>query len=245
MRSTGPESVTHFDVSRPNVARVYDVLLGGKDNFAADRAAAGQLLEAVPDAAVAARENRAFLSRAVRFLCQEAGIRQFLDLGAGLPAAGAVHEMTEGAVPPAQVVYADNDPMVLRHAEALISGQMWAEAVHADLRQPRLLLTQPAVQRLINLAEPVAVLLVAVLHFLDEADDPYVVVDYLKDQIAPGSYVANIDIATADHIPAEAASRARKVDQGASAPGVTRPAVDIGAILRRTIDGEPRPGQHL
>ena len=230
MSSTGPESVTHFDVSRPNVARVYDVLLGGKDNFAADREAAGQLLEAVPDAAVAARENRAFLSRAVRFLCQEAGIRQFLDLGAGLPAAGAVHEMTEGAVPPAQVVYADNDPMVLRHAEALISGQMWAEAVHADLRQPRLLLTQPAVQRLINLAEPVAVLLVAVLHFLDEADDPYAVVDYLKDQIAPGSYVV-ISHVTADHIPAEAASRARKVYEGASAPGVTRPRAQIAQFF--------------
>jgi hypothetical protein len=219
-----------FDPTVPNVARVYDYLLGGKDNFAADRDAAASLLEAVPGAAVAARENRAFLGRAVRFLCQEAGIRQFLDLGAGLPAAGAVHEMVEGAVPPAQVVYADNDPMVLRHAESLIGGQMWAEAVHADLRQPRLLLAQPALQRLVNLAEPVAVLLVAVLHFLDDADDPYAVVDYLKDQIAPGSYVV-ISHVTADHIPLEAAVRARAAYASASAPGVTRSHAQIARFF--------------
>jgi hypothetical protein len=109
--TTGPPPLAQpgLDVSVPNVARVYDVLLGGKENFPADRQTAAKLLAAVPEAAVAARENRAFLGRAVRFLYQEAGIRQFLDIGAGLPAAGSVHEMTEGAVPPARVVYADHD----------------------------------------------------------------------------------------------------------------------------------------
>jgi hypothetical protein len=146
------------------VARVYDHLLGGKDNFAADRKAAAALLKAVPGAAVAARENRAFLSRAVRFLAEEAGVRQFLDIGAGLPSAGAVHQLVQGVVPQARVVYADYDPVVLRHAEVLIGQELGTGAVRADLRQPGALLVQPTLQRLIDLGDPVAVLLVAVLH---------------------------------------------------------------------------------
>jgi hypothetical protein len=212
------------------VARVYDVLLGGKENFPADRQTAAKLLEAVPGAAVAARENRAFLGRAVRFLCEEAGIRQFLDIGADLPAAGSVHEMTEGAVPPARVVYADHDPQVVRHAQALIGDRLRAGAVLADLRDPQALLAQPAVQRLVNLAEPVAVLLVAVLHFLGNRDDPWAVVNYLKDQIAPGSYLV-ISHVTADHIPLDAATRAWAAYQGASAPGVARCRYDIERFL--------------
>jgi len=111
-----------LDVTTANVARVYDCLLGGKDNFAADREAAAKLLDAVPGAAVAARENRAFLGRAVRFLAEDAGIGQFLDLGAGLPSARAVHEIVRGNVPVPRVVYADYDPVVIRHAEALLGG---------------------------------------------------------------------------------------------------------------------------
>ena len=195
---TSPQR-TGLDVTVPNVARVYDVLLGGRNNLAADRQVAEKLLAAVPGAAVAARENRAFLARAVRFLCQEAGIRQFIDIGAGLPAGGSVHEITEGAVPPPRVVYADNDLMVLRHADALIGGRLNVEAVHADLRQPRWLLTQPAVQRVIDLSQPVAILLVAVLHFLSGQEDPHAVVNYLKDQVAPGSYLV-VSHVTAEHI---------------------------------------------
>jgi hypothetical protein len=146
-----------------NVARVYDVLLGGKDNFAADRQAADKLLDAVPGAAVAARENRAFLGRAVRFLAEEAGVRQFLDIGAGLPAARAVHEIVAGCVPPPRVVYVDNDPVVVRHAEVLAGGVLGVDAIRADLRQPWELFAQPTVRSLINLAEPMAILLVAVL----------------------------------------------------------------------------------
>jgi hypothetical protein len=219
-----------FDATVANVARVYNCLLGGQDNFAADRQAAATLLAAVPGAALAARENRAFLSRAVRFLCQDAGIRQFIDIGAGLPAGGSVHEITEGAVPPARVVYADNDLEVLRHADVLTGGRLNVEAVHADLRQPRWLLTQPAVQRVINLAEPVAVLLVAVLHFLSDQEDPYAVVNYLKDQMAPGSYLV-ISHVTADHIPAAAARQARQAYEGASAPGVPRSRGDIARFF--------------
>jgi hypothetical protein len=175
---TSPQR-TGLDVTVPNVARVYDVLLGGRNNFAADRQVAEKLLAAVPGAAVAARENRAFLARAVRYLCCRVGIRQFLDVGAGLPTGGSVHEIVEGAVPPARVVYADNDPEVVRQAEALAGGRLGVEAVHADLRQPHWLLAQPGVQRQVNLAEPVAVLLVAVLHFLRNHDDPWAVVNYL------------------------------------------------------------------
>jgi S-adenosyl methyltransferase len=125
-----------FNPNAPNVARIYDRLLGGKDNLAADRQAVARLLEAVPEAAVAARDNRAFLGRAVRFLAGEAGVRQFLDIGAGLPTARAVHEIVAGREPPPRVVYVDNDPVVVRHAEALVGGVLGVDAIRADLRQP-------------------------------------------------------------------------------------------------------------
>ena len=210
-----------FNPTVPNVARVYDVLLGGKDNFAADRQAAARLLEAVPGAAVAARENRAFLGRAVWFLAEDAGIRQFLDLGAGLPAARAVHEIVAGAVPPPRVIYADNDPVVVRHAEALTGQAPGVTAIQADLRQPGDLLSYLTWRHLIDLAQPVAVLLVAVLHFLEDHEDPWSVVNVLKDQVAPGSYFV-ISHVTADHLPPAAAQGAREAYAGASAPGVAR-----------------------
>jgi S-adenosyl methyltransferase len=218
-----------FDPNIPNVARVYDVLLGGKDNFAADREAAAKLLAAVPGAAVAARENRAFLGRAVRFL-EEAGIRQFLDIGAGMPAARAVHEIVSGAVPPPQVVYADYDPVVIRHAEAMLGGASGVAAVQADLRRPRDLLSYLTWRHLIDLAQPIAVLLVAVLHFLEDHEDPWAVVNVLKDQVAPGSYFV-ISHVTVDHLPAAAAQGAREAYAGASAPGVARSREQIAGFF--------------
>jgi hypothetical protein len=211
-----------FDPTVPNVARVYDVLLGGKDNFAADRQAAAKLLEAVPGAAVAARENRAFLGRAVRFLAREAGICQFLDLGTGLPTAGSVHEIAQADDPrQVRVVYADYDPVVVRHAEALLGGSLTAAVVRADLRQPWELFAQPTVRTLINLAEPVAILLVAVLHFIEDHEDPWATVNCYKDLMAPGSYLV-VSHVTADHLSAEAAAQAQAAYAGASAPGVPR-----------------------
>jgi S-adenosyl methyltransferase len=211
-----------LDITVPNVARVYDVLLGGKDNFLADRHAAEQLLAAVPTAAVAARENRAFLARAVRFLAREAGICQFLDVGTGLPTGGSVHEIAQAEDPRrVRVVYADCDSVVVRHAEALVGDSLTVAVTNADLRQPRWLLTNPTVQSLINLAEPVAVLLVAVLHFLEDREDPWSTVNCIKDLVAPGSYIV-ISHVTDDHISTEAARRARQIYQGASAPGVAR-----------------------
>jgi hypothetical protein len=210
-----------LDVTIPNVARVYDRLLGGKDNFAADRQAAARLLEAVPGAAVAARENRAFLGRAVRFLAEEAGVRQFLDIGAGLPAARAVHEIVVGCVPPPRVVYVDSDSMVVRHAEALAGGVLGVDVIRADLREPWDLFARPAVRALINLAEPVAILLVGVLHFVEDREDPWAVVNCYKDMMAPGSFLV-ISHVTADHLSPGAARQAQAVYDGASAPGVPR-----------------------
>ncbi len=219
-----------FDPNVPNVARVYDVLLGGKDNFAADRQAATMLLEAVPGAAVAARENRAFLGRAVRFLAEEAGIRQFLDIGAGLPSARAVHEIVHGCVPMARVVYVDHDPVVVRHAEALLGGSLTTAVVRSDLRRPWELLARPTVRSLISLAEPVAILLVAVLHFTEDHEDPWAVVNCYKDLIAPGSYLV-ISHVTADHLSGDAAREAQAVYNGASAPGTARTREQIAAFF--------------
>jgi hypothetical protein len=214
----------------PNVARVYDCLMGGKDNFAADRQAAARLLEAVPGAAVAARENRAFLGRAVRFLAEEAGVRQFIDIGAGLPAARAVHEIVAGCVPPPRVVYVDNDPVVVRHAEVLAGGVLGVATVRADLRQPWDLFAQPAIRTLINLAEPVAVLLVAVLHFVEDHEDPWALVNCYKDMMAPGSYLV-ISHVTADHLSPDAARQARAVYDSATAPGVPRTREQVASFF--------------
>jgi hypothetical protein len=220
-----------LDVTTANVARVYDVLLGGKDNFATDRRAAAKLLEAVPGAAVAARENRAFLCRAVRFLAGEAGICQFLDIGTGLPAAGSVHEAARACdTRRLRVVYVDYDPVVVRHAEALLGGSLNVAVVQADLRRPRDLLAQPTVRTMIDLAQPVAVLLVAALHFVEDSEDPWAIVDRLKDRMAAGSYLV-ISHVTADHISPGAAQRARDAYAGASAPGVARTRAQVARFF--------------
>jgi len=172
---TGPGSMPDdqvppgVDPAVPTAARIYDYLLGGQDNFAADRAAARHLAELSPEIGQVARANRAFLGRAVRFLAAEAGIRQFLDLGAGLPTNGNVHQVAEAAAAGARVVYVDNDPSVLAHAQALTSGDRTA-VIQADLRDPAAILAHPDTGRLIDLTQPLAVLFVAVLHFVPDPD---------------------------------------------------------------------------
>jgi hypothetical protein len=212
------------------VARIYDALLGGKDNFAADRAAAAELLEAVPGAAAAARENRAFLGRAVRFLAAEAGIRQFLDIGSGLPAAGNVHQIAQEADPLARVLYADCDPVVVLHANVLLANTVTVAAVDADLRYPEDLLNSPAVRALIDFDEPVAVLLVAVLHFLEDRENPQAIVNCIKERLTPGSYLV-VSHVTGDDIPPQATQQARAVYENASAPGVARARDDIARFF--------------
>lgn len=219
-----------LDVTVPNVARIYDWLLGGKDNFAADRKAGQRLLAAVPEAAKAARANRAFLGRAVRFLAEEAGIRQFLDIGTGLPTQGNVHEFAQAADPRARVVYCDNDPIVVTHANALLANNLTVTASQADLRDPDFLFSLPLGRPLIDTSQPLAVLLVAVLHFLRDPDDPWPLVERIKRKLAPGSYVV-ISHVTGDEISTESARAATEVYEGASAPGVVRSQYEIARFF--------------
>jgi len=212
------------------VARIYDVLLGGKENYATDREAAQRLVEAVPDAKRAARDNRAFLGRAVRFLAAEAGIGQFLDIGTGLPTRGNVHEVARSVKPDARVVYCDNDPIVMAHARALLAGTPGVEAVEGDVRYPRHLLTLQAVRDLIDFDQPVAVLLVAVLHFLADSDSPWSAVKCIVDHLAPGSYLV-ISHVTGDEIPEHSVARAREIYAGALVDGAARSRGDIARFF--------------
>ncbi len=176
-----------FDPMVPNVARMYDFLLGGKDHYAADREAVARVLAAAPDAPLMASANRAFLGGAVRLLAGDAGISRFLDIGSGLPTRDNVHEVAQRVNPGADVVYVDHDPVVLAHSRALLATNEHTHACWGDLREPERILN--AAGEYLDLDRPVAVLLVAVLHFLSDADDPYGVVWSLMDAVAPGSYL--------------------------------------------------------
>jgi O-methyltransferase involved in polyketide biosynthesis len=219
-----------FDTSKPNAARLYDYLLGGKDNYAADREAAEELLKAVPDAARAARQNRAFLGRAVQFLARDAGIQQFIDIGTGLPTRANVHEIAQKSVPDARVLYVDNDPVVVVHAQALLADDASTVAINQDLRKPDQILTHPALRALIDLDKPVAILLAAVLHFIPDTEDPYAIAGTLKEPMAPGSYLL-VSHVTGDDVSPEAAEQARKIYENTSTPGVMRPHAEIACFF--------------
>ena len=176
----------YVDASIPNVARIYDYLLGGKDNYSVDRESAMELVRLVPGAIAACHSNRRFLQRAVRFLANEAGVRQFIDIGAGLPTRGNVHEVAQETVPDARVSYIDYDPVVVSHAQALLATNRTVVAINRDLRQPEQIINHPALQALMDFTQPVAILLVAVLHFIADEDNPYGIVDRLKDVHATG-----------------------------------------------------------
>jgi hypothetical protein len=210
-----------FETGIPNVARIYDALLGGKDNFAVDREAALALTAAIPGAARAAHDNRAFLGRAVHYLAAEAGISQFLDTGTGLPTWGSVHEIAQAANPAARVVYVDNDAVVVSHGRALLAKAPGVLAVEGDLRYPRELIGRKEVREVLDFTRPVAVLLVAVLHFLGDSESPWRAVSAITRRLAPGSYVA-VSHVTGDDIPAEAVDRARDIYAGALVQGTAR-----------------------
>jgi hypothetical protein len=178
------------DVTVAHISRVYDYWLGGKDNFAADRIAAERVIAAYPDIVRSARGNRAFLGRAVRYLVREAGVRQFLDIGTGLPAADNTHEVAQSEAPECRVVYVDNDPVVLSHAKALLaSGPDGVTAyVDADLRDLETILAAAA--DVLDFSRPVAVMLVAILQHIGDQDDPYGIVARLVAAVPPGSYLA-------------------------------------------------------
>jgi len=178
------------DASIPSIARMYDYYLGGKDNFASDREAADRLLAVAPEIVTIARANRAFLGRAVRYLAGEAGIRQFLDIGTGLPTQNNVHEVAQEEAPDARVVYVDNDQAVLVHARALLATDPRTVVVDADLLDPETITDHPAVREHLDFDRPVALLLVALLHFISDDDRPYEMVAKLRDALPAGSHLA-------------------------------------------------------
>jgi SAM-dependent methyltransferase len=178
-----------IDTSKANVARVYDYWLGGSHNFQADQDAARTLIAVEPNTRAIMRANRAFLGRAVRFLAGEAGIRQFLDIGSGIPTEQNVHEVAQGAASGARVVYVDMDEVAVAHSRLILEGNPDAAVIQADLHEPEKILADPATQLLIDFAEPVAVLLVAVLHFVPDEAGPARILATLRDALAPGSYL--------------------------------------------------------
>ena len=188
---SGERAPAGIDVSRAHAARMYDFYLGGKDHFAADRATAAKAMASWQSVRTAVRENRAFLGRAVRYLVEEAGIRQFLDIGTGLPSANNVHEVAQAAVPDAHVVYVDNDPIVLAHAKALLTGTTEGRTayIEADLRDPERILRHPTAHEVLDFDRPIALMLVAILHFLPDEENPAGIVRTLVDALPSGSYL--------------------------------------------------------
>ncbi|HEX6523327.1 MAG TPA: SAM-dependent methyltransferase [Streptosporangiaceae bacterium] len=176
--------------SRPSIARVYDCFLGGTDNFAVDREVFARALAIAPESLRSALDNRAFLWRVVHYLAAEAGIRQFLDIGPGLPTRGNVHEAARDATSSARVVYVDNDPMVLAHGRALLAGDRTATMISGDVREPEQILASPPVQALTGSGQPFALLLLGILHHLTDQEDPAGIAARLRRALPPGSYLA-------------------------------------------------------
>jgi S-adenosyl methyltransferase len=220
-----------IDTTRPHPARMYDYFLGGKNNFAEDRAAAEQALKGWGTARTGARENRAFLGRTVRYLVAEAGIRQFLDIGTGLPSTKNVHEVAQDVAPSCRVVYVDNDPIVMAHARALLTSSPEGKTayIHADLREPDEILGDPAAQATLDFSQPVALMLVAILHFVPDSDGAQPAVRTLIDALPSGSYVV-ASHATDEHAPATLAAAGRAYGQGGVA-GQLRTADEFGRLV--------------
>ena len=227
--------------SKPHTARIYDYYLGGKNHFAADREIAEKSLASIPSARVGAREQRAFLGRVVRYLAAEAGIRQFLDIGTGLPTTENVHEVAQAIVPSARVVYVDNDPLVLAHARALLnsSPQGRTAYIHADLRSPAEILAAPVVTEVLDFSQPVALMLVGILHFLEDKDEPERIIGTLLDALPPGSYLTASHL-NPEHDPVGVAAGVRAYLAG----GVTvqaRDSSELAALAFRDLELVP-PG---
>src|SRR5258708_16394170 len=219
-----------IDTTRPHSARVYDYYLGGKDHFAPDRETAEKAMRSWPAVRTAVRENRGFLGRAVRFLVAEAGVRQFLDIGTGLPSADNVHEVAQAVAPESRVVYVDNDPIVLAHARALLGStpQGKTSYVHADLREPAKILASAEVRETLDLSQPVALMLVAILHFLTDADDPAGLIATFLDPLPPRTCLVASPV-TPEHGPGREAGLERAYRQGGMS-GQARTAAEFAAL---------------
>jgi SAM-dependent methyltransferase len=221
---------TTIDTSVAHIARVYDYFLGGKDNFPADREAAARILKGNPGMRDTCREQREYLRRAVRFLT-EAGIRQFVDIGTGLPTQENTHEVAQKTAPDARVAYIDNDPIVLAHARVLMADQDHGRTVfiHADARDPEKLLADPELTEVIDFSRPVAVLLIGILHFMPDSDDPAGLIRALLDAVPAGSYLA-ISHGTPDYAP-EMGDAVQAAYQASSMPCRVRTSEEVMALL--------------
>lgn len=216
------------ETDRPSVARLYDFFLGGNHNYAADRELGRKLLQAEPNARHIVRENREFLGRAVSYLTQ-AGIQQFIDLGSGIPTQENVHEIAQRGDSEARVIYVDNDPGVIAHSRHLLRGNPLASIIGADLRNPAAIVGHPEVGRLIDFSQPIGLLMVTVLHFVPDSQDPYGIVARFAEELAPGSFLA-ISHATRDSSP-DTAGRVEELYQNAATSAHTRTAEEIGRFF--------------
>lgn len=220
-------AAARINTAMAHPARVYDYLLDGKDNFAADREAAEKLIELSPGTREGVRAHRAFLGRAVRYLA-EAGVAQFLDIGTGIPTQGNTHEIAQQVNPEARVVYVDNDPIVLVHGRALLTGSPAGRTtvIEADLRQPDVILSHPETRAVIDFTRPVAIVLAGVLHFITDQEDPHAAVEHYKNAVPAGSHLL------LSHITLDFAPQVRKEDftkpyDKSSAPMVPRTHAEV------------------
>ncbi|HET7017396.1 MAG TPA: SAM-dependent methyltransferase [Streptosporangiaceae bacterium] len=220
-----PEGV---EADRPSIARVYDFLLGGHHNYAADRELARRILEAEPNARHVVAENRQFLGRAVNYMVQ-AGISQFIDLGSGIPTQENVHEIAQRSDPEARIVYVDNDASVFAHSRHLLRGNPLAAVINADMRKPAAILAHPEVRRLIDFSQPVGLLMFTVLHFVPDSQDAYGIMAAYTQALAPGSYLA-VSHATSDPLP-DTAKRVEELSKSSSTTAYIRTAEEIGRFF--------------
>jgi S-adenosyl methyltransferase len=229
------------DPSTPAPARLYDYYLGGRNNFVADRVAAERLRLGLPELSDAAWANRGFHQRAAGWLAEDRNIRQFIDIGAGLPTQGNTHEVVRRAAPEARVAYVDHDPMVLAHAQQLLSGTASTTLMLADLRDPDSVLGHPGLRELIDLSEPAGLLMTAVLHFVADSADPWGLVKRYVGALAPGSYLV-LSHATGDRLPPRAIRAMLKTYQKATEKLVLRPLPEVERFFTGLELVSPYPG---
>ena len=210
------------DAKAPNVARVYDAFLGGKDNFAADRQVVEFALRVTPNAPAAARANRAFLRRTVQYLVAEAGITQILDIGSGLPAPGNVHEVARGINPSVRTVYVDNDPVVYTHGQALLADARTTEVIAGDVRRPTEIVDHPIVRQFIDFRQPVGLLLLAVLHHISDDEDPSGVVAALRGAMPGRQSSRHLQFPDARNGPGRAARQGHRDGEAVPRPSRVR-----------------------
>ncbi|MEU6809979.1 SAM-dependent methyltransferase [Streptomyces sp. NPDC046831] len=229
MRPDGSGPPQGVDPGKASVARMYDAMLGGDHNFAIDREAVAAFTAIDPQVRTLARANRAFLGRAVRFLV-DAGVRQFIDLGSGIPTQGNVHEVAQAASPGAKVVYVDNDPVAVAHSEALLAGNPDAAIVAADIRKPEDVLSSPQVRGLMDFRQPIAVLMITILHFVTPEEDPAGIVAAFRDAVPTGSWLA-LTHATDEDRPDTAAAVGQLYRSRATSPVTARSRQQIRSLF--------------